>query len=46
MTYKEAAEILCDAMLDNPCGCDGCPLQGEEVDEDGNSICKLRKCEG
>lgn len=44
MTYKEAAYILCDAMLDNPCGCDACPLASEEKDADGNAICKLNEC--
>lgn len=41
MTYKEAALKLCDGFLDNPSGCDGCPLATENYDDDGNMICEL-----
>lgn len=34
----EMATTLCDAELDTPCGCDGCPY-GSEMTGDGE--CKL-----
>lgn len=43
MTYKEATLRLCDAFLDMPSGCDGCPLASDDYDEDGNMICALNK---
>lgn len=45
MTYKEIALKLCEAILDNPCGCDGCPLNSGEVDSDGNAVCEMSKDE-
>lgn len=41
MTYKEAALKLCGGFLNNPSGCDGCPLATENCDDDGNAICEL-----
>lgn len=43
MTYKEATLRLCDAFLDMPSGCDGCPLASDDYDEDGNMICALNE---
>ena len=40
--YKSIARVLCEAFLDMPSGCDGCPLYDENrIDEDGNAICAL-----
>ena len=43
MTLDEAIEyikVLCDAVSDQPCGCDVCPY-GDTVDDDG--ICEVMK---
>lgn len=43
MTLEEAIgyiKVLCDAVSDQPCGCDACPY-GDTVDDDG--ICEVWK---
>lgn len=43
MTLDEAIgyiKVLCDAVSDQPCGCDACPY-GDTVDDDG--ICEVMK---
>lgn len=43
MTLDEAIgyiKVLCDAVSDQPCGCDACPY-GDTVDDDG--ICDVMK---
>lgn len=44
MTYKEIAYTLCEGFLDNPVGCDCCPLADTtELDDEGNGECILRR---
>lgn len=45
MTWKNAALLLCETLLDTPCGCDCCPLCTDETDEEGNAICALNEIE-
>lgn len=38
------ADLLCDAILDTPMSCEGCPIYDyDKVDEEGDFICPMRE---